>query len=182
MNEVVETENKRVRRVTTDVVLPKDGGTVGLISLNVSGVDEVINYEVDFAKLPEAFVMQAVLSGMSTRLGIAYSGKTEPQEIVDAINKELANFDAGKFVSRNAADHTLKVPAIVLAWVTAVGKDATDKAVVAVYAEAWKNKSEAEKTAIKVNERVATVYAQLSYEKRMSKIGDSDSSVEDLDL
>jgi len=172
-----QVKQQRIRRVTTDVVVPQNGETVGKISLNVAGVEELVNYEVDLATLPVSFLYHAALAGMVSRLGIAYSGVIEPGKIVEAIKKELGNFDNGKFVSRNTADHTVKAPDIVKAWVIAVGKDAGDAETVKVYAEAWKNRSEADKAKIKADGRVATAYSQLLFEKRLGKVGDGEGDL-----
>lgn len=170
----------RVRRVTTDITMPHAGETVGVVSLDVNGLDTIINYEVDFATAPTEFVQQAALAGLVARLGIAYSGVTEPEKIKEAVEKEIANFKQGKFVSRSTADKKVAVPLVVVAWIRAVGKNAEDKAVVAEYMGAWKEKDTAGKNKIRNNERVATIYEQLMYEKRMAKIDDS-ASEEDED-
>ena len=40
----------------------------------------------------------------------------------------------------------------------------------AVYSNAWKNKSDEEKAKIKSNELVATIFEQMQYEKRMARV------------
>jgi len=180
--EVVVTEDKpkRVRRVTSDVTLPVSGSNKANIALDVAGIDTIINYEVDFATMDESFIYQAALAGMVNRLGIAYSGLTDPDEIKQAIEDELSNFTQGKFISRSASERAVKAPDIVIAWIRAVNKNPEDKATLAVYLNAWKEKSDAEKALIKTNELVATIFEQMQYEKRMAKVeqeGNADESV-----
>lgn len=180
---VVENKVKRQRRVTSDITLPEAGSSIATISLDVAGIGEIINYQVDFATMDESFVRQAALAGMVSRLGIAYSGITDPQEIVAAINDELDKFSQGKFVSRSSSDRAVNAPDIVIAWIRAVNKNPEDKATLAVYLGAWKDKSEAEKAKIKTNELVATIFEQMQYEKRMAKVeqvANADESVLEL--
>lgn len=177
---VVDDKPKRVRRVTSDVTLPVSGSNKANIALDVAGIDTIINYEVDFSTMDESFIYQAALAGMVNRLGIAYSGLTDPDEIKQAIEEELSNFGQGKFISRSASERAVKAPDIVIAWIRAVNKNPEDRATLAEYMGGWRKKSDEEKAKIKSNELVATIFEQMQYEKRMARVeqeGNDDESV-----
>jgi hypothetical protein len=167
---VAEVKTKRIRRVTSEITLPKDGST-GLLTYNVVGLEQPIVKEVNIAELQEALRNEATLVGLNTRVSIAYSGMTDPAEIAAAIDKEFGNFAEGRYISRASMERKVNAPDIVIAWVTSVGADVNDGNLVAKYANAWQGYDEARKATISNNRKVIIALEELQAARRLEKKG-----------
>jgi len=160
-------DKQRVRRVSSNIKF--ENGYTGNIILDVKGLEDKIDFEVNFEEMPVDLIHQAALAGFNARLAIAYAGLTDPQEISTAIQAEIGNFRAGKFISRNLAPKKLNVPDIVIAWMLAVGKDTTSEEEVTKYATSWANRDEEQKGVISNNLKVITELDKLQAAKRLAK-------------
>lgn len=159
----------RTRRVTTSVKLPEAGGSIGSIDLAVVGIATPISFTVDFEELPVALVQQAAIAGFNARFGIAYAGLTDPQEIATVIEAEIANFREGKFVSRSNQPKKVSAPDIVIAWMTAVGKDVSSETEVQVYVANWNSRSDSDKEKITNNWKVIEELDKIHAARRLAK-------------
>jgi hypothetical protein len=167
----------RTKRVSTEVVLPRAGETVGTVTVHI--VDgPSIQYVADVAEMSPEFLHQAVFAGLQSRIGNAYSGNTTAETIEAAVTKEIENFNNNIFIARASFVKKVNAPDIVIAWVTAMGKDASDAEVVAKYNDAWTNKDEAGKKVITDHPRIAAEYIQILANKRLAKVGKQEETVD----
>lgn len=159
---------KRTRRVTSEITLPKDGSLVGTITLNIVGAEPIV-YEANFGAFSDEFVQQAALAGLTTRLSIAYSGKTDPADIVKAIEAEIENFNNNKFISRYTMERKVNAPDIVVAWILAKEQDPNDREVLAQHMDSWSSRTDEQKYAIQNNLKVAIKLEELQAARRLAR-------------
>lgn len=176
------TKVARIKRVNSSWAAPEGDNRQGTITLNIAGIAEPLVYLVDLDTLPVAFADQAILTGLSTRLSIAYSGITEPHEVVAAINKELENFANFKFISRSTYEKKVHAPDTIIAWMLAREADTTDTKLVAQYVAAWAKKNDVERKAITDNFKVAVKLEEIQANRRLAKKADKQVGDDVLDL
>lgn len=166
---VIKQPTKRTRRVTSEITLPKDGSTIGVLTYNVAGIEGAITKEVDLSTLAQNVINEAVLVGLNTRVGIAYSGILEPEKVLEAIDKEFQNFAEGKYISRASMERKINAPDIVIAWITSVGADIADHSVVTKYVTAWATYDDERKNTIANNRKVIIALEELQAARRLEK-------------
>lgn len=177
---VVKTAKSRARKVSQKFELPTDDSTVAKIVYVIDGIEDAKVVSIDFADANiQKLLHIAAIKGFATNIAIAYNGSETGAEIAESIDATVAKFYEGNFYTRAASEKSVSVPDVVLAWLRAVGLEATDENK-NKYHTAWKAKSRAEQNVLRNKQKVLDALQAILAEraaKAAAKADDSDVEV-----
>lgn len=177
---VVKTSKSRTRKVSQKFELPTDGSTVAKIVYTIDGIEDAKVVSINFADANiQKLLHIAAIKGFATNIAIAYNGSETGEEIAQSIDATVAKFYEGNFYTRAASEKSVSVPDVVLAWLRAVGLEATDENK-AKYLAGWKAKSRQDQTIHRNKKAIVEALQAILVEraaKASTKADDSDVEV-----
>lgn len=177
---VVKTAKSRTRKVSQKFELPTDDSTVAKIVYTIDGIEDAKVVSIDFADANiQKLLHIAAIKGFATNIAIAYNGSETGAEIAESIDATVAKFYEGNFYTRAASEKSVSVPDVVLAWLRAVGLEATDENK-AKYLAGWKAKSRQDQTIHRNKKAIVEALQEILSEraaKASAKADDSDVEV-----